>query len=42
MLTGSNSAADVARAREAGAAACLTKDHIAEDLVHAILTAASR
>jgi len=42
MLTGSESAADVARAREAGAAAYLTKDHIADDLVRAILNAAPR
>jgi DNA-binding NarL/FixJ family response regulator len=33
MLTGSDSAADVTRAREAGASAYLTKDQIAEDLV---------
>ena len=36
MLTGSNSRADVARAREAGAAAYITKDRIAAQLVEAI------
>jgi two-component system nitrate/nitrite response regulator NarL len=37
MLTGSNSRTDVARAREAGAAAYVTKDRIAAQLVDAIL-----
>jgi DNA-binding NarL/FixJ family response regulator len=36
MLTGSNSRADVARAREAGAAAYITKDRIAAQLIEAI------
>jgi two-component system NarL family response regulator len=36
MLTGSNSRTDVARAREAGAAAYVTKDRIAAQLVEAI------
>ncbi|HET7555836.1 MAG TPA: response regulator transcription factor [Gaiellaceae bacterium] len=36
MLTGSNSRTDVARAREAGAAAYLTKDRIAAQLIEAI------
>jgi DNA-binding NarL/FixJ family response regulator len=36
MLTGSNSRADVARAREAGAAAYVTKDRIAAQLIEAI------
>jgi DNA-binding NarL/FixJ family response regulator len=40
VLTGSDSPADVARARAAGAAAYLTKDHIADDLVRAIFAAA--
>jgi DNA-binding NarL/FixJ family response regulator len=40
VLTGSASTADVARAREAGAAAYITKDEIAEELVRAILDAA--
>ena len=42
VLTGSDSPADVARARAAGAAAYLTKDHIADDLVRAIFAAAGR
>jgi DNA-binding NarL/FixJ family response regulator len=37
VLTGSDSTADVARAREAGAAAYLTKDHVAQDVVRAIV-----
>ena len=36
MLTGSNSLTDVARAREAGAAAYVTKDRIAAQLIDAI------
>ena len=36
MLTGSNSRTDVARAREAGAAAYVTKDRIAAQLIDAI------
>jgi DNA-binding NarL/FixJ family response regulator len=36
MLTGSNARADVARAREAGAAAYITKDRIAAQLIEAI------
>jgi DNA-binding NarL/FixJ family response regulator len=36
MLTGSNARADVARARDAGAAAYVTKDRIAAQLVDAI------
>ena len=42
MLTGSNSRADVARCREAGAAGYVTKDRIASELVDAIIDAASR
>jgi len=42
MLTGSNAAADVDRARDAGAAAYVTKDRIASQLVEAIVEAASR
>ena len=42
MLTGSNAAADVDRAREAGAAGYLTKDRIASQLVEAIVEAAGR
>ena len=37
MLTGSNARQDVAKARKAGAAAYVTKDRIAADLVEAIL-----
>jgi CheY-like chemotaxis protein len=37
MLTGSSSAADVARAREAGAAAYVTKDRIASELIDSIV-----
>ena len=36
LLTGSNSRADVARARDAGAAAYITKDRIAAQLIEAI------
>jgi DNA-binding NarL/FixJ family response regulator len=42
MLTGSNAAADVDRARDAGASGYVTKDRIASQLVEAILEAASR
>jgi DNA-binding NarL/FixJ family response regulator len=41
MVTGSNSPADVRRAREAGAAGYVTKDRIAVELVEAILKAGS-
>jgi DNA-binding NarL/FixJ family response regulator len=41
MLTGSNSRVDVARARAAGAAAYVTKDRIASQLVEVILELAS-
>jgi DNA-binding NarL/FixJ family response regulator len=37
MLTGSNSTGDVARAREAGASAYVTKDRIASQLIDAIV-----
>ena len=37
MLTGSNSSADVDRSRRAGAAAYVTKDRIASQLVEAIV-----
>ena len=37
MLTGSNSRADVDRAREAGAAAYVTKDRIASQLIESIV-----
>jgi len=37
MLTGSNSSADVARAREAGAAGYVTKDRIASELIDSIV-----
>ena len=40
VLSGSAAAADVARARDAGAAAYMTKDQIAQELVTAILDAA--
>ena len=36
MLTGSNARSDVARAREAGASAYVTKDRIAAQLIEAI------
>jgi DNA-binding NarL/FixJ family response regulator len=42
MLTGSNSSLDIDRARRAGAAAYVTKDRIAVDLVDAILELAAR
>ena len=42
MLTGSNSRADVDRARKAGAAGYVTKDRIAAELVEAILEVAER
>ena len=42
MLTGSNAQADVDRSRRAGAAAYVTKDQIASQLVDAILDLASR
>jgi DNA-binding NarL/FixJ family response regulator len=40
ILTGSNSREDVARAREAGAAAYVTKDRIASQLIETILEVA--
>jgi DNA-binding NarL/FixJ family response regulator len=40
MLTGSNARADVDCAREAGAAAYVTKDRIAAELIEAILAVA--
>ena len=40
MLTGSNSRADVDRARKAGAAGYVTKDRIASELVEAIIEVA--
>lgn len=42
MLTGSNSRADVDRARQAGAAGYVTKDRIAAELIDAIVEIASR
>lgn len=42
MLTGSNSRADVDRARAAGAAGYVTKDRIAAELVETIVEVASR
>jgi DNA-binding NarL/FixJ family response regulator len=42
VLTGSAASADVDRARTAGAAGYVTKDLIADDLVHAILDVAGR
>ena len=42
MLTGSNSRADVDRARQAGAAGYVTKDRIASELIDAIVEIASR
>jgi DNA-binding NarL/FixJ family response regulator len=42
MLTGSNAGGDVDRARKAGAVAYVTKDRIADDLIHAVIDAASR
>jgi DNA-binding NarL/FixJ family response regulator len=41
MLTGSNSRADVDRARQAGAAGYVTKDRIAAELIDAIIEIAS-
>jgi len=41
VVSGSNAPADVARAREAGVAAYVTKDSIAADLVDAIREAAA-
>ena len=42
MLTGSNSRADVDRARQAGAAGYVTKDRIAAELIDAILEVVQR
>ena len=42
MLTGSSSQTDVDRARRAGAAAYVTKDRIADELIDAIVELASR
>lgn len=42
MLTGSNSRADVDRARRAGAAGYVTKDRIAAELIDAIVEIAGR
>jgi DNA-binding NarL/FixJ family response regulator len=42
ILTGSNARNDVDRARRAGAAAYVTKDRIASQLVEAIVEAAGR
>ena len=42
MLTGSNSRADVDRARQAGAAGYVTKDRIAAELIDAIVEVAGR
>jgi len=42
MLTGSNSRADVDRARQAGAAGYVTKDRIAAELLDAIVEIVSR
>jgi DNA-binding NarL/FixJ family response regulator len=42
MLTGSNARTDVARAREAGAAAYVTKDRIAAQLIDAIAELGAR
>ena len=42
VLTGSSISADVARAREAGVAAFLTKDRLGSQLVEAILELAER
>ena len=42
MLTGSNSRADVDRAREAGAAGYVTKDRIAAELIDAIVEIAAQ
>jgi DNA-binding NarL/FixJ family response regulator len=42
MLTGSSASADVARAREAGAAGYVTKDRIASELIGSIVEAAGK
>ena len=42
MLTGSNSRADVDKARQAGAAGYVTKDRIAAELIDAIVEIAAR
>ena len=42
MLTGSNSRADVDRARKAGAAGYVTKDRIAAELIDAIIEVAAK
>ena len=42
MLTGSSSAADVARAREAGADGYVTKDRIASELIDSIAEVAQK
>src|SRR5579884_2416310 len=42
MLTGSNSRADVDRARQAGAAGYVTKDRIASELIDAIVEISRR
>ena len=42
ILTGSSSSADVDRAKRAGAAGYVTKDHVTAELVEAILDAAGR
>ena len=42
MLTGSNAAADVARAREAGAAGYVTKDRIASELIDSIVEVSAK
>ena len=42
MLTGSSSAADVARAREAGAEGYVTKDRIASELIDSIVEVAQK
>jgi DNA-binding NarL/FixJ family response regulator len=42
MLTGSDSATDVARSREAGAAGYVTKDRIASELIDSILEATAK
>jgi DNA-binding NarL/FixJ family response regulator len=42
MLTGSNSRADVDRARQAGAAGYVTKDRIAAELIDAIIEVVER
>jgi DNA-binding NarL/FixJ family response regulator len=42
MLTGSNTRSDIDRARQAGAAAYVTKDRIASELIDAMLDIVSR